>query len=115
MVFDLKKIQKKLGFDLDDNQKDVLLKTSLCISNKQHCCITGPAGSGKTQMAKAISVLLRESKIPYLSISPTNKAKLVLGKATSSDAVTCHTLLSLSPELDILELDMKKLRFIPKR
>ena len=102
MIFDTNGVTKKLGFQLDENQTNVLIQTLRCIGNKTHCCITGPAGSGKTQMAKALSLTLKKSRVNYLAVTPTNKAKLVLGKATDSEAVTIHTLLSLSPELDIL-------------
>lgn len=114
MIFDITDITKKLGFKLDDNQVNVLMSALQCIGDKKHCCITGPAGSGKTQMAKALALTFKKSMVNYLSVTPTNKAKLVLGKATNSEAITIHTLLSLSPELDILELDLKKLTFSSK-
>ena len=114
MIFDTNDVAKKLGFQLDESQVNVLIQTLRCIGNKTHCCITGPAGSGKTQMAKALSVTLKKSMVNYLAVTPTNKAKLVLGKATDSEAITIHTLLSLSPELDILELDLKNLTFSPR-
>lgn len=55
MVFNLEQLNKYLSFELDENQVDVLIKTLQCILNKEHCVITGPAGSGKTQMAKALT------------------------------------------------------------
>lgn len=114
MIFDLSGLQEYLGFDLDSNQIDVVIHAIESIVKKQHCCIVGPAGSGKTQIAKAIAYMLRKNNVSFLAISPTNKAKLVLGKATDSEALTIHALLSLSPELDLLELDLRNIKFLSK-
>lgn len=47
-------------------------------------------------------------------ITPTNKSKNVIASVVDSEAITVHRLLSLSPQVDILELDLKELNFIQK-
>lgn len=47
-------------------------------------------------------------------ITPTNKSKNVIASVVDSEAITVHRLFSLSPQVDILELDLKELNFIQK-
>lgn len=60
---------------------------------------------------KVLVKILKDNKIPYLVISPTNKSKNVIASITESEAITVHTLLSLYPKLNILDLDFKDLKF----
>ena len=57
---------------------------------------------------------MKDNNIPFLVITPTNKSKNVIASVVDSEAITVHRLLSLSPQVDILELDLKELNFIQK-
>ena len=113
--YDLPKLESELlSFQLDSKQKEVLesalnyIKSDIKInSDTKHLCISGRAGTGKTQICALIVKILKDNNIPFLVITPTNKSKNVI-------AITVHRLLSLSPQVDILELDLKELNFIQK-
>ena len=113
--YDLPKLESELlSFQLDSKQKEVLesalnyIKSDIKInSDTKHLCISGRAGTGKTQ-------ILKDNNIPFLVITPTNKSKNVIASVVDSEAITVHRLLSLSPQVDILELDLKELNFIQK-
>ena len=52
----------------------------------------------------------------YTICAPTHKAKIVIERFTGLQGNTIHKLLSLSPNLQIMELDFKDLQFlIPKK
>lgn len=48
---------------------------------------------------------------PVKLCAPTHKAALVLKKYNNYDATTLHSMLALSPKVDILKLDIRELRF----
>lgn len=116
MKYDLSQIQEDIGYELDAIQLDILQKLEKFIEFPMsfECTLTGKAGSGKTSIINIISKILHENKKPYLLIAPTNKAKNVLTAKTGTTAITIHGLLSLQPNLNILELDMKDLQFEKK-
>lgn len=120
--YDLPKLESELlSFQLDSKQKEVLesalnyIKSDIKInSDTKHLCISGRAGTGKTQICALIVKILKDNNIPFLVITPTNKSKNVIASVVDSEAITVHRLLSLSPQVDILELDLKELNFIQK-
>lgn len=119
LKYDLSKLESELlSFQLDSKQKEVLnaalsyIEEKPSITNMQHLCISGRAGTGKTQICALIVEILKDNKIPFLVITPTNKSKNVIASVVNSEAITVHRLLNLSPQVDILELDLKDLNFI---
>lgn len=76
--------------------------------------LTGYAGTGKTSVMNEFVQYLDSTKGEgYFQLcAPTHKAKLVLRKATGGyDVTTLHSLLSLSPNLNIFNLDYDDLKF----
>lgn len=121
LIYNLPKLESELlSFQLDAKQKEVLEAALNYIQNKTHIvngqsqylCISGRAGTGKTQICALIVEILRNNNVPFLVITPTNKSKNVIASVVNSEAITVHKLLNLSPQVDILELDLKDLNFI---
>lgn len=115
LVYNLPKLESDLlSFKLDTRQKEVLEATLNYIQYKQsqYLCISGRAGTGKTQICALIVKILKDNNIPFLVITPTNKSKNVIASVVNSEAITVHRLLNLSPQVDILELDLRDLNFI---
>ena len=75
------------------------------------CLYFGSAGTGKTIVVNHIINWCEQNNINYALCAPTHKAALVISKYTNRDAATLHKLLSLSPNLDIFELDFNNLMF----
>ena len=80
-------------------------------SDKPAFSLTGPGGSGKSFLISTIIDWLEDTGIDYCLCAPTHKAKAVIKYYSKRDATTLHKLLSLSPNLDIIELDFKDLLF----
>lgn len=79
------------------------------------CCITiGRPGTGKSLTISKLTEYLNSAHIPYCLCAPTHKAALVMQRYSGEAAMTIHKLLSLSPKLDIFELDFKDLLFVCK-
>lgn len=117
MKYDLDKLESELlSYKLDKIQREVLegIIQFLEYPLSFDCCVTGRAGSGKTQLMKILVQILKDNNIPYIVISPTNKSKNVIASVTNTEAITVHTLLSLQPNLNILELDFRDLKFESK-
>lgn len=75
--------------------------------------LEGYAGTGKTSILnKYVTYLHKNTTINFVLCSPTHKAKLVLEEITGFGAVTLHKLLSLSPNIEIFNLDFKDLKFL---
>lgn len=79
----------------------------------ENTCISliGPAGTGKTSITKEIINFLDKNPIEYVLAAPTHKAKLVLEELSGASAQTIHSLLALTPNIDIFELDYRDLKF----
>ena len=105
---------KYLDFKLGEEQKDVLLQVFSILINKEWITlsISGAAGSGKSSICKLITRFLEINQIPYVLATPTHKAKGVLANYTERDVTTIHQLLQLRPNVDIMELDYKDLKFV---
>lgn len=73
--------------------------------------LVGPAGSGKSSLiSKLIPKLIGRSKM-YVLCAPTHKAALVMRNYCGVEAITLHSLLALSPNLNIEKFDITKLLF----
>lgn len=73
--------------------------------------LTGSAGTGKSLLISYVIEYLESVHKKYCLCAPTHKAKTVIEYYTHRDALTLHKLLSLSPKLDLLELDFNNLEF----
>lgn len=80
-------------------------------SDKISFSLIGYAGTGKSLLIKYILNYLEDKYIPYTLCAPTHKAKVVLERFTSREGMTLHKLLSLSPMIEIMNLDFNNLKF----
>lgn len=96
---------------LSEEQSQVIKKIKEFLKSTEVAfSITGAAGTGKTFLMNYLYNKLK-NKLPIRFCAPTHKAKLVLEKATGQKAITLHSLLALTPNLDIFELDFNDLLF----
>lgn len=99
-------------FQLSKEQNDALGRLKEFIkSDEDVIVLSGGGGTGKTSIMKEYIEYLDNKYYNYRLCAPTHKAKLVLQKITNRDAITLHSLLKLSPKLDILRLDLSDLIF----
>lgn len=97
---------------LGEEQLETLNKIKEFISSSDSSfVIQGYAGTGKTQMILELIKYLDNIKKNIVLCAPTHKAKLVLERFTEREAITLHKLLSLSPNIEIFELDFNSLLF----
>lgn len=98
---------------LSDEQQEVLNNIIEFINNKNeiNCTLTGSAGTGKSTLISFIINYLEKNKIKYCLCAPTHKAALVMKRYSNREAMTLHSLLALSPNLDVLQLDFNELTF----
>lgn len=82
--------------------------------NEIFLTLRGYAGTGKSFIMKEFVQYLDSIDKPFILCAPTHKAKLVLEEATGYDAITVHKLLSMSPNIEIFELDYRDLKFMSK-
>lgn len=101
------------SFILSEEQQKALDMMKEFIKEKSSpCCITiGRPGTGKSLMISRLTDYLNSERIQYCLCAPTHKAALVMQDYAGEPAMTIHKLLSLSPKLDIFELDFKDLLF----
>lgn len=71
----------------------------------------GAAGCGKSLCTSFLLEWINTKGFPVKLCAPTHKAALVLKKYNDYDATTLHSMLALSPKVDILKLDIRELRF----
>lgn len=86
----------------------------------QHCftepvCIGGAAGVGKSIITKFLLNWSLNKYIDTVLCAPTHKAVLVLKDYNNYDTTTIHSLLALSPKIDILQLDIRELQFFTSK
>ena len=107
----------KRGFELGEEQLQALSLIKDFIKNSKDTAFSlcGSAGTGKTTLEKEIIDYLNDEWIDYSLCAPTHKAALVMRQTTHEDAITLHKLLSLSPNVEILDLDFRELQFKTSR
>lgn len=74
--------------------------------------LVGFAGTGKTTVVRYFLDFLDSIRKPYVLCAPTHKAKIVLENATEREGITIHKLLSLSPNVELFEMDLRDLKFL---
>lgn len=98
-----------------DEQQEAIDRLIDFVNNDEPVMVlTGYAGTGKTSVMNEFVQYLDSTKgRGYFQLcAPTHKAKLVLRQATGGyDVTTLHSLLSLSPNLNIFNLDYDDLKF----
>ena len=98
---------------LGEEQLQVLNSTYDFIQSEETALtINGFAGSGKSLATRYIIEHLEKKRIRYTLCAPTHAAKVVLERFTNRDGITLHKLLSLSPNIEIMNLDFNDLKFI---
>lgn len=97
-----------------EQQLAVSLIIDFINSDKRAYSLSGYAGTGKTYLVKALIEYLENENIDYTLCVPTHKAKTVLERFTSRSAMTLHKLLALSPDIEILKLDLNYLKFLTR-
>ena len=73
--------------------------------------LVGPAGSGKSSLISQLLPKLTGRSKMYVLCAPTHKAALVMRNYCEVEAITLHSLLALSPNLNIEKFDITKLLF----
>ena len=103
----------KQKIQLSEEQKNVLDKIIYFIEHDDDmtCTLTGSAGTGKSTLISFIIDYLENKHIKYCLCAPTHKAALVMKRYSDREAMTLHSLLALSPNLDVLQLDFNELTF----
>jgi exodeoxyribonuclease-5 len=98
---------------LDEEQQVALTRMiEFTKDNEPVLVLQGHAGTGKTFLLKEFIKYLDKEYIGYVLCAPTHKAKLVIEEATGcGDVNTVHSLLALSPNLNIFALDFGSLEF----
>lgn len=109
-------VNKKTKIVLGEQQAEALnrIRSFLDSDDESAFCLYGSAGTGKSFMIKRVIELVKKKKMQYCLVAPTHKATLVMNQYTGETAETLHKLLSLSPNLEILKLDLKQLEFQSK-
>lgn len=106
------------GVVLSDEQQNAVNKLKEFVRmpyNPDRCTavLVGNAGTGKSLSMKALVNYMRKIT-QYKLCAPTHKAKYILAKYTNEPVETVHSLLRLSPKIDVQDLDYKNLKFVEK-
>lgn len=107
--------EKKLSkYKLGEEQEEALSRIKDFIKNSKEISFSlyGPAGTGKSLMISYVIKYLIDEGYDYALCAPTHKAALVMRTYTEEDTTTLHSLLALSPKLDIFKLDLRELQFV---
>jgi hypothetical protein len=75
--------------------------------NMKPLVISGPAGTGKTYLAKMLCDHVYKTSVS----APTHKAALIISESTGIDSDTLQSLYGLSPNFDVENFDMNKMKF----
>lgn len=77
--------------------------------------LVGAAGTGKSLLISKLSDWIEEQEYEYALCAPTHKAALVMKQYSGQNANTLHRLLALSPNIEILDLDFRQLKFVTSK
>lgn len=102
---------------LGSQQQEALDSILKFVKSKKLCyTLSGYAGTGKTFLTKLIIDELDKLNKPVTICAPTHTAKIVIERFTGLEGFTMHKLLSLAPNIQIMDLDFNDLKFlIPKK
>lgn len=111
--------EKVNGVTLSDEQQCVVNELKLFIDmpyDPDNCVavLVGNAGTGKSLSMKAVVEYMRRKSVNYKLCAPTHKAKYILSRYTNDGVETIHSLLRLSPKIDVQDLDYNDLKFVEK-
>ena len=100
-------------FKLGEEQQQALDNIKNFIKNSKEISFSlfGPAGTGKSLMLSYVISFLEQNGYDYALCAPTHKAALVVRNYVNREVTTLHSLLALSPKLDIFKLDLRELQF----
>ncbi len=100
-------------FKLGEEQQQALeaIKNFIIDSNETSFSLFGPAGTGKSCLISYIINFIEQNGYDYALCAPTHKAALVVRNYVDREVTTLHSLLALSPKLDIFKLDLRELQF----
>ena len=99
-------------FELGEDQVNALNAIKQFLNSDNLCySVIGYAGTGKSTLIKEVVNHLDSLSMGYLLCAPTHKAKMVMERFSGREAFTLHKLLSLSPNLEIVDFDLKDLKF----
>lgn len=97
---------------LGEEQVKAIESIKTFVSSSETCIsLSGYAGTGKSTIVLQIIEMLEKKNKPYILCAPTHKAKVVLETFTGREGCTIHKLLSLSPNIEIQDLDFRELTF----
>lgn len=102
------------GIQADDSQRRALEALEDFLRHDQEkgvLVMTGPAGSGKTFMMKALVRWMRQADLPVVLLAPTGRAAKVLAQTTRCRANTLHRQLYRPVEDDLLNGRGFRVRF----
>jgi len=88
-----KDLNKILGFDPNQEQKLAIEKLLVFCRKETEgdvFVLNGSAGTGKTSLVKAISIMLRENGMPLRICAPTSRAAKIIAEKTNHYARTIH-------------------------
>lgn len=97
---------------LSEQQEQALCRMKEFVTDSEPVIVlSGFAGTGKSMLIKFFTEWLLSIRKRYCMCAPTHKAALVIQQYTNQPAITLHSLLAMSPKLDILHLDFNELEF----
>lgn len=102
-------------FTLSKDQENAINKFKEFLkSDDIDFCLSGKAGSGKSFIINILLDYVDSLFIDYCICAPTNKAKIILEESTNRQATTVHSLLAMSPNVELFNLDYNNLKFKSK-
>lgn len=94
------------------------LKEFISWDNKEkYITLCGSAGTGKTTIVKYLRNFMDKNFYSYTMAAPTHRAAIVLRGLIGDENVevtTLHKMLSLSPNIEIFNLDLRELEFVTR-